>query len=111
MREILFRGKGKNGSWIYGIPTFELNFIFNSEQFNNPDNYGIIPDTLGQFTGFIYELNKYIFEGDLVKQDKEPIGKVEFYLGMFVIIPIGKFNEPHLRRLNGNAKVAGNIHD
>lgn len=72
MREIKFRGKRlDNGEWVYG-DLFRMHgvpYIYPYPAPNGWNDYEVIPDTIGQFTGQFDDSGKEIYEGDIVAND------------------------------------------
>ena len=116
-REIKFRGiSKKTGDFIYGMPTFNFTHIFNDEQIDSPDNYEIIPETLGQFTGLTDKNGVEIYEGDVILSDGGIVADVSFLgnnktctIGFYLTTPQG-FCALLTPDTGDAVKVIGNIH-
>lgn len=72
MREIKFRGKRVNDcEWVYGdlLRIHGVPYIYPDPAPNGWNDYEVIPDTVGQFTGLLDKNGKEIYEGDIVAND------------------------------------------
>lgn len=121
MRDILFRGKRKdNGLWVYGdlrqySETHKGIYDYDLRQTVK----GIIPETVGQYTGLTDKNGKKIFEGDVVT-DSEYGGVYSVrYFGDNEYPAFDVFPELETVECNGLSflsnvnclEVIGNIHD
>jgi len=122
MREIKFRGKSIiTKEWIYGnLQIIGIkSYIFNDSQYDSPDHYEVISETIGQYIGRKDRFATKICEGDIVYVDNElhsalfPAGvfKVEWQdieAGFYLIsknLGCRPFDE------SSEYTIIGNIHD
>lgn len=121
-REILFRGKTKQGEWVYGdlLRQYGVTEIYvDTDTLSEYDlpNYLIIPETVGQFTGLTDKNGKKVFEGDIVEfldRDKFKWKGVVVYQEEYALYLVKAnsvwafgFFDMDIKRV----EVIGNIHD
>ena len=131
VRTIIFRGKRiDNGEWVCGfvVKMFGTYHIIDKDDENTA--YGVIPETIGQYTGLKDKNGKRIFEGDMIKPFDDDIDKmvVEFHNGQFLLCLYGErgymaeygweeegnygcFEAEPLSSYGDDIEVIGNIHD
>ena len=118
MREVLFRGKEvADGKWIEGFYSAEEYNPYSGEVEHIPRiqiigkcvSLGVIPETVGQYTGLTDKNGVRIFEGDIVRYEDD-IGYV-IYNGDDARFLVDSPNMYISMDYSNEFEVIGNIHD
>ena len=137
MREILFRGKRvNNGEWVegfysseeYNLNTHSIEYIPRIQLIGKCVSLGVIPETVGQYTGLTDKNGRKIFEGDIVHAiyQSNYVGMKNIDFGIGVVEYCGNYYSHASYEINiigeigsrvfsasleGGVEVIGNIHD
>lgn len=110
MREILFRGKLKDGRWAEGNLQIKKDGVCIITPDDTPLGcYGaVFPDTVGQYTGLTDKNDKKIFEGDIVLIPGIGFGVIRYDRACFTL---GLVECGFCVSEQSEREILGNIHD
>lgn len=121
MREILFRGKDADtGFWCFGDLSFdkEKNTFIRMWTHNGYAVRKVVPETVGQFTGFYDKNGHRIFDGDILRSgydedspDDYSIELVQWFGNGWYINDGGSDEDLRQGMLNGYSEIVGNRWD
>lgn len=116
MREIIFRGKNSlTGKWVEGL-LVETRDNFRILAQDDMIPFGVVSETVGQYTGLTDKNGEKIFEGDIIENcdfnaEEGKGGVVEYSDGAFEINGNGISSTFHENYWGQECEVVGNIYD
>lgn len=118
MREIIFRGKNKNGGWVKGFYTKSPSGVVRISPTTMQAPKDVDPNTVGQYTGLADMHGVKIWEGDIVQyygggwDEEDGPGVIEWDQGTARFTIVNNGLTVDFDNCDGNeVKVIGNIYD
>ena len=114
MREIKFRGWDYSGNWVFGWLSGPDTIHFEAANQYQWTAEEVLPETIGQYTGFKDNSDQDIYEGDIIRfvikiagRTYQQVAKVVFEQGMFILSADDDYTLNRIR----NKRVIGNIYE
>lgn len=129
MREILLRGKrADNGEWVEGGILCTENWTsifvckdyqgsFNEAPYSDVEEFDVIPETVGQYTGKNDKNGTKIFEGDIVKDEQSGYEYIIKWFSEYACFALAnknghmEYDVDEFEMLVNDLIVVSNIHD